>query len=46
MQVLQMDAPLLELYLPASHAMHAGALELDVKKPGLHCVHAVAPCDE
>jgi len=45
LQVLQMDAPLLELYLPASHAMHADALELDVKNPGLHRMHAVAPVD-
>lgn len=40
-----MDAPLIELYLPASHAMHADALELDVKNPGLHRMHAVAPVD-
>ena len=41
-----MEAPLLELYLPASHAIQADARELDVKKPGSHCAHTVAPDEE
>jgi hypothetical protein len=42
LQVLQMDAPLLEVYWPASHAKQADALELDVKNPTSHCVHTDA----